>query len=150
MSDPTFETAIYGRSNGSVVTVDSGGTIELLSGGSIQIASGAAVSYAAGASLVTDTATIGTLTLGGTAGRWAFGTSTLTSGTALVYTGLGLVQSAFAAAITTGNNGTGAGTATSFQLDYSRAANGTVYFFGLTGTSAFTGAGTFAWQAFGR
>jgi hypothetical protein len=117
--------------NTPVRTLQGGSVLEVVAGGTISVNGGV-------------------LLLGGTAGRWAFGTAALTSGTALVYTGLTTVVSANAAAITVGNNGTGAGTATSFQMDYSRAANGTVYFFGVTGTAAFTGAGTFAWQAFGN
>ena len=88
----------------------------------------------------------GQLSVGGTAGRWAFGSAALTSGTAMIYTGLGQLLSAHVTPI---GSGTGAGTATSFQFDWSRAAQGSIFAFGLSGTTAFTGAGTVLWTAFG-
>ena len=118
-------------------TVASGGTLQVASGGSIQVAAGGGVDIA------------GTIVLGGTAGRWAFGSIALTSGTALVYTGLSQIIDAQAMFITTLNSGTGAGSATSFQVNATRYANGTVFFLGLAGTSNFAGAGTITWHAFG-
>ena len=122
--------------------VASGGTISILAGGSVQNAGGA--SFGAGATFA------GTVSIGGTAGRWAFGSAVLTSGTVMIYTGLSQVVSAAVSPLTAGiNAGTGAGTATSFQYDFSRAANGSIFALGLTGTSAFTGAGTVTFHAFG-
>ena len=142
MSDPTYQTKIHGNVGGDRWTVESGGTIDVQSGGSVR--------YAAGAGFSADSVTAGTLTLGGTQGRWAFGSAALTSGTVRIFTGLGQVVSASVTPVTAGiNAGTGAGTATSFQIDLSRAANGTVFALGVTGTAAFTGAGTVTWQAFG-
>lgn len=112
-------------------------------GGTLAAAGAASVSLPAGVTFG------GTVSIGGTAGRWAFGSAALTSGTVLIYTGLSQIVSAAITPVTVGNNGTGAGTATSFQVDMSRAANGTVYAFGVTGTFAFTGAGTVLWTAFG-
>ena len=131
-------TPVHFLQGGSVLEVGAGGTINVLSGGSIQNAGGA--SFGAGASFA------GTIGIGGTFGRWAFGSAALASGTAMIYTGLSQVVSF---AVTPVGSGTGAGTATSFQLDLSRAANGSVFAFGLTGTAAYAGAGTVLWQGFG-
>jgi len=163
MSDPTYQTKNYGRQGGSVWTIDSGGREEVLSGGTFRVASGGSVqiesggvfNVASGGSLTmtgglsADSLVVGTLTLGGTQGRWAFGSTTLASGTALVFTGLGQIIHAEASYLAPLSAGTGAGSATSFQVNPTRFANGTAYFLGLTGTSAFTGAGTITWAAFG-
>lgn len=139
-------------------TQQQGGSLwQIGNGGSLNIASGGALTIAAGGSFVpgnnainTPGASFGSITIGGTSGRWAFGSAALTSGTVMVYTGLSQVVDAGATPITAGiNAGTGAGTATSFQIDLSRAANGSVFFLSLTGTLAFTGAGTITWRAFG-
>jgi hypothetical protein len=143
MSDPTFQTKVHGNHGGDRLTIESGGTIDVLAGGSVR--------YAAGAGFSADSVVAGTLSLGGTVGRWAFGSATLTSGTVPIFTGLGTVFAASITPVTAGiNAGTGAGTATSFQIDLSRATNGTVFALGVTGTVAFTGAGTVTWIAMGR
>lgn len=137
MSD--YSTPVRTLQNGSVLQIAAGGTLQIAAGGSIQNSGG----------LSADTASFSTITLGGTVGRWAFGTATLASGTALIYTGLGAVRSASVFAISGASEGTGAGTATSFQFNWSRAANGTIYALGVAGTLPFAGAGTIAWSAFG-
>lgn len=134
------EQAVTGRT-----TIADGGSIQVASGGLINVAAGGSVRVPSGGFNAA-----GTVSIGGTVGRWAFGSATLTSGTAHVFTGLTQVVAAQATPVTGGiNAGTGAGTATGFQLDLSRAANGTAIFLGVTGTSAFTGAGTITFQAFG-
>src|SRR5262245_59192558 len=157
MSDPTFQTPNYGRNKGSTFTVDSGGTIQLLQGGSIQVASGAIISVAAGGSIVnaggqaltnaaitnltavngtfgsiraTDGTFAGTVSIGGTAGRWAFGSAALDTGTALVYTGLSQIAAVYAAPIKA-SPGTATTAPSSFQIDASRFAQGTFYALGL-------------------
>lgn len=125
-------TAVRFLQGGSVLEVGNGGTLSVLAGGSIQNAGGMSFS--------------GTVSIGGVPGRWAFGSAALASGTVMVFTGLSQVVSF---AITPVGSGTGAGTATSFQLDLSRAANGSVFAFGLSGTAAFAGAGTVLWNAMG-
>lgn len=148
MSDPSYNTPVYHRQGGSVLTVDSSGTLQILAGGSFQSAGGA--SFGAGATFGAGASFTGTVGIGGTFGRWAFGSATLASGTTMFYTGLSQVVSVAVTPVTASiNAGTGAGTATGFQVDLSRAANGSVFALGVTGTAAFTGAGTVVWQAFG-
>ena len=137
-----YQTPNYAEQGGTRWVVGSGGTLSILAGGSVQNAGGA--SFGAG---VTFSGTVG---IGGTFGRWAFGSAALTSGTVMFYTGLSQVVSVAVTPVTAGiNAGTGAGTATGFQVDLSRAANGSVFALGVSGTVAFTGAGTVVWQAFG-
>lgn len=129
---------------GSVLEVASGGTISVLAGGSIQNAGGQSV-----ASLSATNATFaGTVSIGGTSGRWAFGSAALDGGTALVYTGLTTIVAAQASPIKA-SPGTATTSPSSFQIDASRFANGTFYALGLAGTFNYGGAGTFTWNAFG-
>lgn len=131
-----YQTPNYAEQGGTRWVIGSGGSLSILSGGSLQVAGG--VSFG------------GTIAIGGTSGRWAFGSATLTSGTVMFYTGLSQVISVAVTPVTAGiNAGTGAGTATGFQVDLSRAANGSVFALGVSGTVAFGGAGTVVWQAFG-
>lgn len=126
---------------GSVLEVASGGSISILAGGSIQNAGGVAFG-SAGVSFS------GTVSIGGTAGRWAFGSATLDTGTALVYTGLSQIVAVAATPLKT-SPGTATTSPSSFQIDPARFANGTFYALGLAGTFNYAGAGTFTWQAFG-
>lgn len=119
---------------GTVLQVASGGTISVLAGGSIQNAGGQSFG--------------GTISIGGTAGRWAFGSATLDTGTALVYTGLSQIVSVAVTPLKT-SPGTATTSPSSFQVDPARFANGTFYALGLAGTFNYAGAGTFTWQAFG-
>jgi hypothetical protein len=129
---------------GSVLEVASGGTVSVLAGGSIQNAGGQSV-----ASLSATNATFaGTVSIGGTAGRWAFGSAALDTGTALVYTGLTQIVAVHAAPIKA-SPGTATTAPSSFQIDASRFANGTFYALGLAGTFNYAGGGTFTWQAHG-
>jgi hypothetical protein len=90
----------------------------------------------------------GVLLLGGTAGRWAYGTLGLASGVGSVQTGLTTVVAAWANVLS-GVQG-GAGSMSSAVIDPANFANGSVIFRGLAGTLAFTGNnGTVAWAAFG-
>lgn len=139
----SFNTPVRHLQGGSVLEVASSGTVKFAAGGSIQ---GPVALESVNAA---DGTFAGTISLGGTVGRWAFGSATLASGTALVYTGLSQIVDAGASYLAPLSAGTGAGSATSFQVNPSRFANGTAYFLGLTGTSAFTGAGTITWRAFG-
>lgn len=131
--------------NVPVRLLQGGSALEIASGGTLAAASAGSVSLPSGVTFG------GNVTIAGTTGAWAFGSAALASGTAMIYTGLSTVQHASVTPVTAGiNAGTGAGTATSFQIDLSRAGNGSVFALGLTGTSAFTGAGTVTWAAFGR
>lgn len=137
-------TAVRFLQQGSVLEVASGGTISVLAGGSIQNAGGQSVASLS----ATNASFAGTISIGGTAGRWAFGSATLTNGSALVFTGLSQVVSAHVHPLGAAP-GTAAGTASSFQIEASRFANGTIYALGLAGTFNFAGAGTVVWTAFG-
>lgn len=129
---------------GSVEQIGASGTLLVSSGGSIQVAAGAAlnVADAAGVSFPAG------ITLGGTAGRWAFGTVGLASGVGTIATGLTTVVSAGGFSVS-GVQG-GAGSLSSVVVDNSLFSSGSVIFRGLAGTLAFTGNnGTINWLAFG-
>ncbi len=125
---------------GSVLEVGPSGTIRILAGGSL--------TNAGGLSLGSDVSFSGTVSIGGTAGRWAFGSATLDSGTQLVYTGLSQIVAVSATPLKA-SPGTATTSPSSFQIDPSRFANGTFYALGLAGTFGYAGAGTFVWNAFG-
>lgn len=93
------------------------------------------------------TATLGVLSLGGTVGRWAFGTAALTSGVGTIATGLASVISASASPL--GGN-IGVGTISSLQVDLSLASSGSVIVRGLAAGLAFSANATVSWQAFGQ
>lgn len=134
---------------GSVLQVAASGTIDAGAAGSVSLP--ASVLFTTGTVVqfrATDGTFAGTVSIGGTVGRWAFGSATLTNGTSLIFTGLSQVVSAHVNAVGAAP-GTGAGTAASFQIEASRFANGTIYALGLIGTFSFTGAGTVLWSAFG-
>lgn len=146
----TYNTRVRLLQGGSQITVADSGTIVLHSGGSIQVESGAQINVAVGGSVVNNGAQVftGAVSIGGTAGRWAFGTAGLASGVGTIATGLGTVVSAWANVIS-GVQG-GAGSMSSAVYDESLRGSGSVIFRGLAGTLAFTGNnGTIAWGAFG-
>lgn len=131
-------------SNAGLKTLLSGGSFVIASGGSMQVAAGGAINVA-GTSGFSAPAGI---TLGGTAGRWAFGTLGLASGVGSVSTGLTTVVSAWANSLSAVQGG--AGSMSSAVIDPVNFANGSVIFRGLAGTLAFTGSnGTVSWAAFG-
>ena len=152
---------------GSVVEATSGGTVLISSGGSLQVASGGVINVAAGGSIVNAggqafagsttfsgsvsiTGVVGApaITLGGTAGRWSFGTVGLASGVGTIATGMTTVVSAGGWSVS-GVQG-GAGSMSSVVIDNSLFSTGSVIFRGLAGTLAFTGSnGTVNWFAIG-
>lgn len=137
-------TAVRTLQGGSVLEVASGGTISVLAGGSIQNAGGQSI-----ANLSATNATFaGSISIGGTVGRWAFGSNTLDNGTQLVFTGLSQIVAVQATPLKT-SPGTATTSPSSFQIDPARFANGTFYALGLAGTFNYAGAGTFTWSAFG-
>ncbi len=161
MSDPTYQTKNYGKQGGSVFTVDSGGRIEVLSGGtsrvatggSIQVESGASFNIAAGGSFtgngVSLTAPVfNIMTLGGTIGKWAFGTQPLTSGVGTI--GIPGFTRVFAA---TANEilgeASGAGSTTTVQIDLTLSGAGSIIFHTSIGTLPAAVGGTVSWMAFG-
>lgn len=136
---------------GSVLEVASGGTLNVLAGGSIVNAGANANSGSvtfSGSLSVTGVIGAPAITLGGTAGRWAFGTVGLASGVGTVATGLTTVVSAGGFSVS-GVQG-GAGSMSSVVVDNSLFSSGSIIFRGLAGTLAFTGNnGTVNWMALG-
>jgi len=125
-------------------TVLTGGTLLVNSGGSVQVASGGALNVAA----ATGFSAPAGITLGGTAGKWAFGTFGLNAGVGTVATGLTTVVAATSSPISAVQGGLGSMTAA--VVDMSLFASGSIIFRGLAGTLAFTGSnGTVAWMALG-
>lgn len=135
---------------GSTQEVASSGSIVIKSAGSVQVESGGVINVAAGGSIINagGQAFTGTISIGGTVGRWAFGSAALDTGTALVYTGLTTIVAVHASPIKA-SPGTATTSPSSFQIDASRFAQGTFYALGLQGTFNYGGAGTFTWQAHG-
>src|SRR5687768_13744714 len=83
MSDPSYNTPIYHQQGGSVLTVGAGGTLQILAGGSLQNAGGQSNSGSqvfSGSVSVTGVIGAPAITLGGTIGKWSFGTAGLSSG----------------------------------------------------------------------
>jgi len=136
---------------GSVLEIASGGTLNVLAGGSIVNAGANANSGSvtfSGSLSVTGVIGAPAITLGGTAGRWAFGTVGLASGVGTIATGLTTVVSAGGWSVS-GVQG-GLGSMSSVVVDNSLFSSGSVIFRGLAGTLAFTGSnGTVNWFAIG-
>ena len=141
----SYNTPVRLLQGGSTQEVGPSGTISIVSGGSIQVASGAIINVASGGTLNV----AGAFQVGGTAGRFAFGTAGLASGVGTIATGLTTIVSVSANVIS-GVQG-GAGSMSSAVYDDSLRASGSAIFRGLAGTLAFTGNnGTIAWIAFGN
>lgn len=140
---------------GSVLEAAASGTLLISSGGSLQVASGGVINIASGGSIVNGggialagNVSATSLTLGGTLGRWSFGTSALTSGVGTVATGLTRVYAANANAIL--GEAQGAGSASHVMLDLSLAGAGSViYRLGSVGGGVWAANGTISWQAMG-
>lgn len=160
----------YGLQGGSQWVVAASGTLTIGAAGSINVESGGVINVASGGSVVnagvsvttavvatngtfgsiraTDGTFAGTIILGGTAGRWAFGTLGLASGVGSVQTGLTTVVAAWCNSLS-GVQG-GLGSMSSAVIDPVNFGNGSIIFRGLAGTLAFTGNnGTVCWAAFG-
>jgi hypothetical protein len=135
------------------VTIPSAGTLLVAGGGSLQTAATSGVTAAgsvtvSGSLSVTGVVAAPQITLGGTPGRWAFGTLGLASGVGSVLTGLTTVVSAGGWSLS-GVQG-GAGSMSSVVIDPVNFSTGSVIFRGLAGSLAFTGSnGTVAWFAIG-
>lgn len=90
----------------------------------------------------------GALSIGGTVGRWAFGTVGLASGVGTIATGFTTVVSAGGWSVS-GVQG-GLGSMSSVVIDDSLFVSGSIIFRGIAGTLAFTGNnGTVNWFAMG-
>ena len=126
-------TAVRFLPGGSVLQVGAGGTIDAASAGSVSLP--AAVSFA------------GTVIIGGTAGRWAFGTVGLTSGVGTIATGFSRVISASVQPVSP--DPPGLGSFTTAVIDLSLSASGSVIIRAGAGTLPYTNNGTAAWMALG-
>jgi hypothetical protein len=148
----SYNTPVRILQQGSVLEVGPSGTVSVLAGGSIQNAGGqsysGSVTFSGSVSITGVVSAANGITLGGTAGRWAYGTVGLASGVGTIATGLTTVVSAWANVIS-GVQG-GAGSMSSAVADMSLSASGSVIWRGLAGTLAFTGNnGTICWAALG-
>ncbi len=156
----TYNTPVRHLQMGSQLTVATSGTIVLHTGGSMQVESGAVIQIAAGGSLVNaggialgagvtlTNPTINVITLGGTTGKWAFGTVGLTSAVGTI--GLpGFTRVLSATGNVIAGEASGAGSTTSVQIDLSLAAAGSIIFHTSIGTLPAVVNGTVAWLAFG-
>jgi hypothetical protein len=144
MSDPSYSGPIYRRQQGSVFTVDSGGTLQILAGGSIQNAGG----QSAASMAVTTLSVTNPITLGGTTAKWAFGTVALASGVGTIgLPGFTRVLSANANAIL--GEASGNGSATGVHIDLSLSGAGSIIFRALAGTLGYGAGATVSWQAYG-
>jgi hypothetical protein len=142
----SYDTKVRILQGGEVLEVASGGTINVLAGGSIQNAGGA--SY--GDLTATGTLTGAFLALGGTTGRWAFGTATMTAGgSVFINAGLTTVVAATANALAARAAVNGAGGTYFVQVDPARFANGTVTLLSVANGTVTPGGGNVAWSAFG-
>ena len=142
-------TAVRFLQGGSVFQVGAGGTLDAGAAGSVSLP--ASVLFTTGTVVqfrATDGTFAGTVGIGGTVGRWAFGSAALDNGTQLVFTGLSQILSVQASPLKA-SPGTATTSPSSFQIDPSRFANGTFYALGLQGTFNYGGAGTFVWYAMG-
>lgn len=142
----------YGLQGGSVWAVSASGTLTIATGGSINVESGGVINIASGGSLtgngVSLTAPVfNIITLGGTLGKWAFGTTGFSAGVGTLATGLGTVK-AFTCNPILGE-ASGLGSISSFQIDLSLCNSGSVIFRGVAGTLTPNLGGTISWSAFG-
>ena len=135
---------------GSVLEVASGGSISILAGGSIQNAGGQAFSGSvtiSGSLSVTGPLGAPNITIGGTLGRWAFGTVGLTSGLGTIATGLTRVISANAAGLL--GEAPNGGSVHWVLADLSLSGAGSVILRAGSANGQFGANCTVAWQAFG-
>ena len=142
---------------GSVLEVGPSGTINVLAGGSIQNAGAqsnsgpqsfsGSVTFSGSVS-VTGVIAAPAITLGGSIGKWSFGTATLTSGVGtLGFSGFTRVMSANANIIL--GEASGLGSATSVHTDYTLAGAGSVIFRAVAGTSGYGANINIGYSAFG-
>ena len=118
--------------------------VQILQGGSV-------LNIGAGGSLVTTSAAqvaLGNITLGGTVGKWSFGTATLTSGVGtLGFAGFTRVLGATANIIL--GEASGNGSATGVHVDLTLSGAGSVIFRALAGTLGYAANQVISYHAFG-
>ncbi len=147
----SYNTPVRVLQGGSVLEIASGGTVSVLAGGSLVNAGASSQSGSvtfSGSVSVTGVIAAPAITIGGTTGRWAFGTVGLASGVGTVATGLANIVSAGGWSVS-GVQG-GLGSMSSVVVDNSLFSSGSIIFRGLAGSLAFTGSnGTVNWFAIG-
>ncbi len=149
----SYNTPVRHLQMGSVLEVGPSGTISILAGGSLVNAGAQTMAGSvtiSGSLSVTGVIAAPAITLGGTAGKWAFGTVGLASGVGTIgIPGFATVQTVQTTVISPVQGGLGS--ISSVLVDDSLFTSGSVIFRGLAGTLAYTGgAGTLAWFAIGR
>lgn len=157
----------YGLQGGSQWIVDSSGTLVVKSGGSVQVESGGVVNVAAGGSIVNAggqafsgsvvfsgsasfTGPVGApnITLGGTIGKWSFGTLALTTGLGTIgFPGFTRVMSAVAVPLL--GEPASIGSASHVNSDLSLSGAGSVIFRVGSANGQFGANATVTYQAFG-
>lgn len=142
----------YGLQSGSTWVISDEGTLTVATGGSINVESGGVINIASGGSLtgngVNLTAPVfNNITVGGTLGRFAFGTVGLTSGLGTIATGLTRVVSAQAAGIL--GEPPNIGSVHWVLADLSLSASGSVIFRAGSANGQFGANATIAWSAWG-
>lgn len=147
----TGNTPVHILQGGSVLEVGPSGTISILAGGSIQNAGGQSSSGSqvfSGSVSVTGVIAAPAITLGGTIGKWAFGTATLTSGVGtLGFPGFTRVISVNANPIL--GEASGLGSPTGVQTDYTLAGAGSIIFRVVAGTLGYGANVNIGYQALG-
>lgn len=121
--------------NTPVQILQNGSVLNITASGSINMAAGAVFSAPSG------------LTVGGTLGRFAFGTVALTSGVGTVATGLTRVISASVQPVSP--DPPGLGSFTTAIIDLTLSAAGSIIIRAGAGTLPYTNNGTAAWMAWG-
>jgi hypothetical protein len=147
----TYNTPVRLLQGGSVLEVGPGGTVNVLAGGSVQNAGGQAFSGSVtftGSAAFTGVIAAPSIILGGTVGKWAFGTTTLTSGVGtLGFPGFTRVMGVTANVIL--GEASGLGSPTSVHTDYTLAGAGSVIFRAVAGTLGYAANVNIGYSGFG-
>lgn len=147
----SYNTPVQILQGGSVLQIAAGGTFLILPGGSAQntgaTSNSGSVTYSGSVS-ITGVIAAPAITLGGTLGRWAFGTTGLTAGVGTVATGMTRLTAANANVVL--NEVQGIGSAAFVYVDLSLAGAGSAIFrLGSLGGALWAANGTVSWQAHG-
>jgi hypothetical protein len=143
----------YGLQGGSQWIVSDEGTLTIGAGGTLNVESGGVINVASGGSFIGNGVSLtapvfNVITLGGTVGKWAFGTTTLTSGVGtLGFPGFTRVMGVTANVIL--GEASGLGSPTSVHTDYTLAGAGSVIFRAVAGTLGYAANVNIGYSGFG-